>query len=221
MDITRSVRAYYKARALKYDETYGRPELAKELRYLRHYIDRVFASRDVFELACGTGYWTEVLSRSANSVLATDINNELLAIARSKLFNQKARFRKVDAYNLPPFSEIFSGGFSAFWWSHVPKERLGLFLERFNSLFATGAQIVFVDNRYDRATSAPLSRSDRNGNTFQIRKLGKNRRIDLLKNFPAESELRSAVAKYASIIHIKNLKYYWILHYRLSPKTAR
>ena len=42
-----------------------------------------FAGAKVFEVACGTGYWTEVLARSAASVFATDINDEVLAVARS------------------------------------------------------------------------------------------------------------------------------------------
>ena len=75
-------------------------------------------------MACGTGYWTEILAHSAVLVGATDINEEVLAVARSKRVWQRVTFQGEDAYALPSLSQRFTAGLAIFWWSHVPSSRL-------------------------------------------------------------------------------------------------
>jgi ubiquinone/menaquinone biosynthesis C-methylase UbiE len=68
------------------------------------FVERTLAGKHVLEIACGTGYWTEVISSSAASIIAIDINDEVLEIARSKKLNQqKVLFQRADAYALPAF----------------------------------------------------------------------------------------------------------------------
>src|SRR5512143_1113890 len=100
MSAESSMISYYAQRAAGYERIYAKPERQEDLRKLRDWIERAFAGADVFEVACGTGYWTEVVARSAASVVATDINEDVLAIARAKRINpQRVTFRKEDAYN--------------------------------------------------------------------------------------------------------------------------
>jgi demethylmenaquinone methyltransferase/2-methoxy-6-polyprenyl-1,4-benzoquinol methylase len=142
MNIEASMANYYAERAAEYERIYHKPERQTDLRQLRSFVERTFAGADVFELACGTGYWTEILSRTAASVVAADINEEVLAIARSKpTDNRKTTFCITDAYHLPDFARSFTSGLSVFWWSHVPKARLRGFLRGFHRIFAPGARI--------------------------------------------------------------------------------
>src|ERR1051325_5535846 len=68
----------------------------------------------VLEIACGTGYWTEVLARTATSVMATDLNDEVLEIARRKPDpDGKVRFQREDTYHLPAFKYSLSAGLGA------------------------------------------------------------------------------------------------------------
>jgi len=92
------------------------------------------------------------LSRSAASVVAADINEEVLAIARSKpVDHRKTTFRKEDAYDLPTFPRKFTSGLAAFWWSHVPKARLRDFLRGFfDRRFADGFFCGLSGSRHDR-----------------------------------------------------------------------
>jgi demethylmenaquinone methyltransferase/2-methoxy-6-polyprenyl-1,4-benzoquinol methylase len=72
MTIEASMVSYYAERAAEYERIYHKPERQADLRQLRSFVERTFADADVFELACGTGYWTEILSRTAALVVATD-----------------------------------------------------------------------------------------------------------------------------------------------------
>jgi demethylmenaquinone methyltransferase/2-methoxy-6-polyprenyl-1,4-benzoquinol methylase len=63
-----------------------------------------------------------------------------------------------------------------------------------------------VDNVYVEGSSTPISRTDESGDTCQV-----------LKNFPAESELRAAVHDMALEVRVEFIRYYWTLSYR--PKV--
>jgi demethylmenaquinone methyltransferase/2-methoxy-6-polyprenyl-1,4-benzoquinol methylase len=209
-----SMAGYYAARAKEYERIYQKPERQDDLRRLRECLGRAFAGAHVFEVACGTGYWTEIVARSAASVVATDINEEVLAIARSKPIDfQKAEFRKEDAYALRMPARKFSGGLAMFWWSHVAKAGLSAFLRGFHGVLSPGARVVFVDNNYVEGSSTPISRTDGQGNTYQERQLEDGSRHEVLKNFPAESELRAALEGLAEEARVETLRYYWILSY--------
>jgi ubiquinone/menaquinone biosynthesis C-methylase UbiE len=214
MNIETSMTRYYADRAPEYERIYHKPERQAELKTLRGFVEREFAGLHIFEVACGTGYWTEVLSRSAASVVATDINEEVLVIARSKPMDAgKVTFQKADAYAPPALSRKFDGGFSGFWWSHVPKNRIREFLQNFHRVVAPGARVVFIDNAYVEGSSTPIARSDEQGNTYQLRKLDGGSTHEVLKNFPTEKELRAAVEGLASEVRVEFLRYYWILSY--------
>jgi demethylmenaquinone methyltransferase/2-methoxy-6-polyprenyl-1,4-benzoquinol methylase len=207
-----SMVAYYAERAREYERIYRKPERQKDLKWLRDFVERTFAGLRVCEIACGTGYWTEIMSRSAQSVTAIDINDEVLAIARSKpIDTSKTTFVKADVYDLPAFIEKFNGGLACFWWSHVPKAKLSDFLHGFHRVLSPGARVVFIDNRYVEGSSTPISRTDDDGNTYQIRKLDNGTTHEILKNFPTESELREVMHGLAEDVSIQWLPYYWVL----------
>lgn len=214
MNIEASMVSYYAKRAAEYERIYRKPERQADLRQLGSMVERTFAGANVFELACGTGYWTEVLSRSAASVVAADINEEVLAIARSKpVDHSKTTFRKENAYDLPTFSRRFTGGLAVFWWSHVPKARLRDFLAGFHRIFSLGARVVFIDNCYVDGSSTPISRTDDYGDTFQTRRLDDGSTHEVLKNFPTDSELRALIEGLAIDVQVEFLQYYWVLSY--------
>ena len=216
MSIDDSMVNYYADRANEYERIYAKPERQEDLRRARRFLQRTFAGAHVFEVACGTGYWTEVVARSAASVVATDINEEVLAIARSKPTDpQKVTFRREDAYALPTVPRRFTGGLAAFWWSHIPRARLHRFLVGFHHMLSPSARVVFMDNAYVEGSSTPLSRTDESGNTYQMRKLDDGSIHEVLKNFPTESELRAAVDGLVTEVQVEFLQYYWILSYVL------
>jgi len=215
-----SMVGYYADRAQEYERIYQKPERQEDLKRLRDFVEHTFDGLEVFEVACGTGYWTEIIARSAASVIATDINEEVLAVARSKsIDSRKVIFRKEDAYVLPGLPQRFTAGFSGFWWSHIPKARIQEFLRGFHSVLSDGARVMFIDNAYVEGSSTPISRTDEHGNTYQIRRLDNGSTHEVLKNFPTESELRTAVGSIADDVRVEFLRYYWTLSY--APKRLK
>ena len=207
---------YYARRAGEYEKIFAKPERQPDLASLRTLLRGLFAGRDVLEVACGTGYWTPLISRSAKSILATDINEEVLEIARQKTYpNQNPAFQIADAYTLANATGGFSAGFAGFWWSHIPKQRLAQFLDCFHSKLCPGASVVFLDNNYVEGSSTPIARRDNDGNTFQKRKLEDGAEFEVLKNFPTGTELCASVKERADDVEVIQFNYYWCLRYTL------
>ena len=75
---------YYSRRAREYESIYDKPERQADLSTLRALIPSLLAGRDILEVACGTGYWTQVIAPVARSVLATDLSPAVLEIAALK-----------------------------------------------------------------------------------------------------------------------------------------
>ena len=207
---------YYARRASEYEKIFAKPERQPDLACLRTLLPGLFAGRKVLEVACGTGYWTQVISGSATSILATDINEGVLEIARHKTYpNHNVEFKIADAYTLANMTGRFSAGFAGFWWSHIPKQRLSHFLHCFHLKLTPGAVVVCLDNNYAEGSSTPIARRDNDGNTFQKRKLEDGSEFEVLKNFPTETGLRASVNARADDVEVTQFKYYWCLRYTL------
>jgi len=205
--------SYYARRATEYERIYARPERQADLAALRARIGKMLAGRQVLELACGTGYWTEVIAPQAAQLTALDINEEVLAIARSKQAAATVEFVRGSAYEIADFGRRHDALFAGFWWSHVPLDRLDGFLEAASRAVAPGALIAFLDNRYVEGSSTPVSRRDAQGNGYQRRKLDDGSSHEVLKNFPAESELIRRASKHGWGAHVDLLEHYWLLTY--------
>lgn len=216
MNQDENLREYYNKRAAEYERIYQKPERQNGLAQLKEDLKSRFVGLDVLEVACGTGYWTVVISQSAHSVLASDQSVEVLEIAKSKnLSVDRVKFIQSDAYHLNLSRVGANAGFAGFWWSHIPKTRLREFLEGFHGCLAKNAKIVFIDNAFVEGSSTPIARKDSDGNTFQLRSLDNGSQYEVLKNFPTDSELLEAVKPFASSSKITRYQYYWMLEYQL------
>lgn len=214
---------YYARRATEYERVYAKPERQADLKVLRERCRGLFKGRNLLEISCGTGYWTECFATTAQSVLATDINPETLAIAQAKPWETgRVEFSVADSFALPNFDRRFDAGFAGFWWSHVPRERLHDFLSGFHAPLSPGSTVAFIDNRYVEGSSTPLDRTDGEGNTYQIRELADVSRHEVMKNFPDVEEIRAVLAPFADEVAVVELEYFWMAVYCLNrPAWAR
>jgi demethylmenaquinone methyltransferase/2-methoxy-6-polyprenyl-1,4-benzoquinol methylase len=207
---------YYQRRAREYEAIYAKPERQTDLAVLRKLLPERLADRRVLEVACGTGYWTVLVARTAASIVAVDAAAEPMRIAMSKNYDERnVRFELADAYALSPALGKFDAALAVFWWSHVPLSRIGNFLASLHARLESGARLVLMDNRYVEASSTPVSERDAEGNTYQLRPLADGSTNRVLKNFPTESELRAALAPHAREFSYRALEYYWLVEYTL------
>jgi ubiquinone/menaquinone biosynthesis C-methylase UbiE len=206
---------YYAKRANEYERIYKKPERQNDLAKLKELFQKTCVGHDALEIACGTGYWTQAISQTAKSITATDFNEEVLQIARAKKYGCEVSFQKVDAFNLSFPQNNFTAGVAVAWWSHLRKSKISNFLSQFHRQFSSGALMVFMDNKFVPGSNTPISRTDDEGNTYQMRKLENGKEYEVLKNFPDEKETRKIIGDSAVEICWTELQYYWLLTYKL------
>lgn len=205
---------YYAKRAAEYERIYDKPERQRDLASLKERIRRMLSGRRVLELACGTGYWTEVFAPVAREVTALDVNQEVLDIARSKSYPPgRVAFMRADCTTPPDLGRRHDALFAGFWWSHVPLQRLDGFLAASAAAVAPGALIAFLDNRYVEGSSTPVARRDAEGNAYQLRPLDDGSTHEVLKNFPADGELIERTVKNGWGASVELFGHYWLLSY--------
>ena len=63
---------------------------------------------EVIEFGCGTGYFTKILAKNSRHIVATDLSDEMLEVAKSKLKEFKnITVEKVDCEDVPFEAEKF------------------------------------------------------------------------------------------------------------------
>jgi len=211
--------AYYAARAREYERIYDKAERQADLDRLRRLIPGYFVDRDVLEIACGTGYWTQFIAPVARRITAIDINPETLAIARSKPIPcDRVTFDIADVNALASRYSGFTGAFAGFWWSHMLRANRSAFIESLHRALRPGAIVVALDNRYVEGSSTPISHTDAHGNSYQRRRLADGSEHVVLKNFPTEAELRSDIGADGTAVEYTALDYYWVLKYEVARR---
>jgi 2-polyprenyl-3-methyl-5-hydroxy-6-metoxy-1,4-benzoquinol methylase len=202
---------YYKERANEYEEIYQKAERQRDLSSASDILKEVFFGKDVIEIACGTGYWTERIAVTAASVHAIDINQSMIDVARTKSYkNPNVSFEVIDLFAFQP-TQKYDALFGGFIWSHIQVEQLDNFIETCTKMVKKGGCITFMDNNYVPGSSSSIARRDTGGNTYQTRILKNGEQYEILKNFPTESLIRQIAASKSLAIQFANLEYYWVL----------
>ena len=212
MSFATEITDYYARCAQDYEAIYTKPERQADLAALRLRLPELLAGRHVYEVACGTGYWTQFVAPAAASVFATDYNEEVLALARAKpLPPGRVSFARGDAFAPSSAPAPCDGALAAFWWSHVRRgAEMESFLRAFFARLQPGARFLFLDNRFVAGSSTPFARTDADGNTYQLRRLADGSTHEILKNFPDEAELRAALQPHAARLEWEDSDYYWL-----------
>jgi ubiquinone/menaquinone biosynthesis C-methylase UbiE/protein-tyrosine-phosphatase len=199
------VAAYYAARAPVYDLTAGYLDPVNEaLRApMKSRLRTSLEGRDVLEIACGTGYWTEVIATVARSVVATDVNPAMIALADARLRGTRNVELEVDdAYSLPHLGRRFSAAAAVWWWSHMPKARIGEFLGSLHRQLLPGARVLFVDQLPDAYEAEGRHRVE-TGDIVEARTLPDGRTFRVIKNFPTDAEMRSLLGDRAEDVNYR------------------
>jgi len=207
---------YYSRRASEYEKIYKKPERQADLESLKRLAKDFLQNKSVLEIACGTGYWTEIISSTTHSIVAIDSSKEVLDIARFKSYNKKnVKFINDDALSLSKIKIEFDSAFCGFWLSHLKKKNLEPFIVNLQKKLKEDSVVVMIDNNYVEGSSTVVNRTDKEGNTYQLRKLEDGSEYELLKNFYSEVELKNIFRNYSVNFEIFNFKYYWMIKYSI------
>lgn len=212
---------YYDRRAREYEKVYQNPDEQDDLRRAEEIFLPIFEGKRVLEIACGTGYWTERLAKTAESIFATDINVSVIEIARERRIEGNVTFAVADMFEIEAENK-FDAVFCGFIWSHVSLEDLDRFLKKLQNLTKPGGPIVFIDcNPVPGSKHDPksITKTDQHGNTYQDRTLIDGSAHRVLKNFPTDDFLTQKLATVATEIQITRLEHYWIATASLFDKT--
>jgi ubiquinone/menaquinone biosynthesis C-methylase UbiE len=206
---------YYAQRAKEYEQIYQKPERQKDISKLKGLLRQVLGERDVLEIACGTGFWTEAIAQTARMILATDVNDAVLEIAEKKPYpKENVKFLLADALTLHGIPDKFNAVFAGFWLSHLPKSQIRDFLENIQGRLSSEGVVVLVDNRFTEGSSTPLHRADENGNTYQLRQLADGSQHEILKNFFTVEDFTILLDGIAENVKFTELEYFWCLSYK-------
>lgn len=207
--------AYYALRNNFDEEDVENPEAMDALDEIMENLRERMTGQRVLELACGDGYWTDELAEYAKSVLATDINPNLLEQARAReLPPDVVQFALADALD-PQVQGDFNACFAGFWWSHVRREEQADVIARLRRIIGKDGLLMLVDNSYVDSEKTTLARTDAEGNTYQIHALPNGERYEIVKNFPTDSALRKRLGPLLRDMRIHRFEHYWMLTARL------
>jgi demethylmenaquinone methyltransferase/2-methoxy-6-polyprenyl-1,4-benzoquinol methylase len=137
-------------------------------------IDAFRPTGDVLELACGTGVWTQHLTRFATNVTAVDAAPEMLQRAKKRGGAESVQFIEADLFSWQP-DDRYDTVFFGFWISHVPEERFDSFWSLVDDCLRPDGQVFFFDDNYrteaeliEGSTSPIIQRKTRDGTPFHI-----------------------------------------------------
>lgn len=211
-----NIRDYYGARAEEYERIYHRddPNYQQELSLLRSTLQSITQGRKVLEIACGTGYWSQIIADSAVQLVGVDIRPEVIQIAAAKkLPPGKTTFLVGDAYHLDDIEGSFDFGLANFWFSHIPKNKIELFLTGFHRKLQPGAQVFMADNVYVPGRGGELIVKEDSEDTYKRRELADGSQHEILKNYFDYQELCEIFKPFSTDLKVFVGSSFWYVSY--------
>jgi len=203
---------YYRDRAAEYEQIYYRhqPERRREIDDEADRLKSHVADRDVLEMACGTGYWSWIMARTARRITAIDIWMEMLDEARKKNFRSPVDFIRGDMENLPVRDNAFDFIAVGFWFSHHPRQFYDQFFETLKRPLKKDGLVWMIDNNPPaEGRFKESARVDSHGNNFKKRYLDDGREYVILKNYFEKDELQMIFNPVFKIKKLVYKEFYW------------
>jgi ubiquinone/menaquinone biosynthesis C-methylase UbiE len=202
--IIEEMQRYYGQRASVYDSSMGYDDDSK-VRVLLPIIERIRSAmrgRQVLEIACGPGFWTQFAAETAVSVTATDYNSLTLDEARKKrLPLDRVSLLQADAYRLDLIPGFFDALLAVDWLAHVPLSRMEGFLAGAIRRVRSGSPIVFIDQLPGEHSVTGVF--DDEGNPIQERRLSDGSSFRVIKHFLSDAQIEALFSGLAGELSIR------------------
>lgn len=207
---------YYSNRAGEYENVYNRNDNTRkqEQNEIKGKLREIFRNKNVLEVACGTGYWTEIISQVATKLTATDISEETLIEARKKKLEcRNVDLKIADAYRLDKIEGEFNAACANFWFSHIPKSRILEFIEGLHKKLGKGSIVFIADNVYIPGIGGELMSKHDEEDTYKVRELLNGDKYEILKNYYSEDDLKNIFGQFSDNLQIKIGSCFWWIWY--------
>jgi demethylmenaquinone methyltransferase/2-methoxy-6-polyprenyl-1,4-benzoquinol methylase len=192
-DIIQQQIAYYRARATEYDEWFYRlgrydhgndlnRQWFKEVEVVIRALHQIGPVGKILELAAGTGNWTQELLKIGQHITAVDASPEMIEINRRKFKATNVDYVQADLFTWKPDIE-YDMVFFGFWLSHVPPEKLELFLNTVRKSLRGGGKLFLVDSRFEKTSSAKDHVLEPERGIHVTRKLNDGQEFTIVKIF--------------------------------------
>ena len=211
-----ALRRYYDEQANVYDDMYMRRDHVwrRELEAVADAMAKALSGRSVLEVACGTGFWTEIVAKAARHVVAIDVSEKMLTIARKrKTPSANVEYIHGDAYALAEIPGEFDAGLANFWFSHIPKARIDEFLQGFHKKLGRTAVVFMADNVYIPGIGGQLITKLGIEDAFKLREGSDGLKYEVLKNYYNRDTLTRLLSPRTLDLKIHETKYFWRVKY--------
>ena len=214
------MKEYYRRRAEEFEAIYHRADPARraEIKRLSQAAQEALRGRRVLEVACGTGYWTRLVSQTARGITATDSVEEVLNVARRKTYHCPVAFRLENAYRLSFEAEEFDGGLANFWFSHIPRHRVDRFIAGFHRTLRPQASVFLADNVLVPDVGGELISRAGDDDTYRRRTLRDGSEHVIIKNYYSAEDLSAILGQHVPGLNAANVfvgQHFWYITYRL------
>jgi ubiquinone/menaquinone biosynthesis C-methylase UbiE len=211
---------YYRDRAKEYEQIYEwrDPHRQTEQNRLSEEIIEAFKVRIVLDIGCGTGYWTQKISMTADRIMGIDINEAVLEIARSKTYGCPTEFKAMDAYDMKFQPNTFTAALATFWLSHVRREDMDDWIEHMHGVLAPGSRVFIADNTYIEGVGGRLVTKEGDPNTYKLRTLNDGSQHLIVKNYFTAEELLKLFSRHTEGVTSDDVfhgRCFWWISYTL------
>jgi ubiquinone/menaquinone biosynthesis C-methylase UbiE len=216
---------YYRDRAPEYDEWWYRQgtfNLGDEANQI--WFDEISKVKDAFkaehfhgdflELAAGTGTWSCLFLKEAQTLTAVDGSEEMLS-HNPAVAEANVRTIIADLFSWSP-DQLYDSVAFTFWISHIPREKLVGFFKMVSRCLKPGGKMFFIDDREVTGTRE----SHVVGTTGQtmVRKLNNGDHATIVKNFFGDKEIEQIAADVGIELHVYYTPTYF--QYGVGSKTV-
>lgn len=212
---------YYNDRAKEYEEIYAwrDPFRQEEQDLMGEELKKTFQGKRVLDIGCGTGYWDERISETAERILGIDINEAVLDIARNKEYKCPVEFCVMDAYNME-LDKKYDGILASFMLSHVLKKDIDSWIDHIHDQLEPGASVFIADNTFNEGIGGVLHTNSDDPNTYKLRTLNDGSQHMIVKNYFSIEELVELFGSHTKGFTEKNVfmgKCFWWVNYQYKP----
>lgn len=198
-------------RAGEYDKVYSRdnPGRQEELAELYSLSRGTLKGRHILDLACGTGFWTRLISEEAASIVGVDINQATLVEAEKKTYHCPVRFIQADVFHTPFNAGEFDGLLLTYLLSHLKRQDIDPLAQKIRNIIKPGSPAFVCDNNLICEMKPDLIWDDDHINSYKIRRLENGNEYRILKNYFEKDELIEIFRTWGMIEKLSFGTYYW------------